>query len=112
MTGFLEPARFNLRTGFNPGGLGDKTDPGTPDAFAGSLAAAIDKTLHDLIQQDTGKDPYPLDGNSPDTRARRALCVAIAQGVLQHLHDNVAAGLTVVDGQGAPCTVTIQLASP
>ncbi|MEV7731562.1 hypothetical protein AB0O75_05490 [Streptomyces sp. NPDC088921] len=98
-------------TGFRPGGLGDRNGTDTPTAFAGSLAAAIDEKLHDLLTQDTGNEPYPMDDNSPDTRARRALFVAVAQAVLDHLRAHAAAGLTVKDVHGAPCTVTVKVES-
>lgn len=72
-------------TGYHPGGMGDKSDTSTPPEFAGSLAAGIEQHLHDYVQADTGNAPFPLTGNSPDDRARRALFVAIARGVIEHL---------------------------
>jgi hypothetical protein len=99
-------------TGFRPGGLGDRNGTGTPAAFTGSLAAAIDEKLHDLLKQDTGKAPHPLRGSSPDTRAGQALFVAVAQAVLEHLRAHAAAGLTVKDPHGARCAVTVEVESP
>ncbi|MFJ1708991.1 hypothetical protein [Kitasatospora sp. NPDC088346] len=94
-------------TAFRAGALGPKGGTGTPAEFAGSLAAAIERALHDLVQTETGSAPFPLDGNGPDARARRALFVAVSQAVLGHLHDHAADGLKVVDRLGRPCTVTI-----
>ena len=72
-------------TGYYPGGMGDKSEKGVPAEFAGSLAADIEQLLHDYIQADTGTAPFALTGNSPDDRARRALIVAVARGVFEHL---------------------------
>lgn len=94
-------------SGFRPGGLGDKGGSTTPPQFAGSLADAIEHQLHDLLKADTGKEPFQLDDNSPDARARRALLVAIARGVVDHLKDHASDGWQIIDGKGFTCRVTV-----
>ncbi|GHE08567.1 hypothetical protein [Streptomyces alanosinicus] len=96
-------------TGFRPGGMGDKGGTDTPAAFAGSLAATIEHKLHDLVRTETGKEPFALDDNSPDARARRALFVAISQAVVEHLHDHASDGLLAWDSAHHPCTVNIRV---
>lgn len=62
--------------------------PGGPDAadFAGSMAEAIEKSLNALLIHD-GKDPLPTT-ETPETRDRRRLFIAIATGVIDHLQAN------------------------
>jgi hypothetical protein len=66
-----------------PGALGAASDPGNPAAFAGSMAAAIESALNALLLAE-GRPALPID-NSAETRDRRMLFVAIAQGVVNHL---------------------------
>jgi hypothetical protein len=64
----------------NPGGP-------EPPEFQNSLAASIEKALNALLLAD-GLDPLPVTNNTEETRHRRRLMVAIAQGVVRHLVDN------------------------
>ena len=54
--------------------------------FDSSLAAEIEKQLNQLLSADGIKE-LPTD-DSPETRDRRRMFVAIARGVIQHLYDN------------------------
>ena len=60
--------------------------PGTLDDFANSMAAEIETQLDALLTAD-GLPGLPMDP-SQETRDRRRLFVAIARGVVQHLHDH------------------------
>lgn len=99
--------------GLRPGNIGSQTASGashvTPAAFAGSLAADIEKRVHDLVQAETGKSPFPLNDNSPDARARRALFVAIAQAVVQHLKAHESDGFTVSTSGTHTHSITINV---
>jgi hypothetical protein len=77
-----------------PGGLGSASDPSTPAAFRGSMAEAIDLAMSRLLQAE-GR-PGLADDNSPETRDRRILFAAIAQGVCAHLREQQSA--FVVEG--------------
>jgi hypothetical protein len=66
-----------------PGGLGAASDPGNPAAFVGSMAEAIESALNALLTAE-GRPALPID-NSAESRDRRMLFVAIAQGVVSHL---------------------------
>ncbi|HEY5955636.1 MAG TPA: hypothetical protein VIV60_03740 [Polyangiaceae bacterium] len=73
-----------------PGGLGDADDPSDfPNAFANSMAKAMEDALNDLLD-DEDKPTLPTD-NSPETRDRRLMFVAIARGIVNHLVANEAA---------------------
>src|SRR5215469_4200049 len=88
-------------TGYHPGAMGDKSDKTEPPEFAGSLAAGIEQHLHDYVLADAGASPFPLTGNSPDDRARRALFVAIARGVIEHLQTYADQAFVItLDGTG------------
>jgi hypothetical protein len=69
------------------GGMGDSGVVGKPLEFAGSLAEAIENALNGLLSQD-GITPFPVDDNSRETRDRRRLFVAIAQGIVNYLDAN------------------------
>jgi len=66
-----------------PGLMGSANDTSTPDAFAHSMAANIEAAFSELLQ-DAGL-PALTDDNSKESRDRRRLFVAIAQGVVRHL---------------------------
>jgi hypothetical protein len=57
-----------------------------PSDFPGSMAQAIEQSLNALLIHD-GKDPLPT-AETPETRDRRRLFIAIAQGVIDHLQAN------------------------
>lgn len=63
---------------------------------AGSMSAAIEAAINQLVPVAAGEDPI----------ARRKLALAIARGVLGHLRDN-AASLTVTIPQYASGVTTI-----
>ena len=66
-----------------PGGLGSAAVIGTPSEFAGSMAQAMETALNDLLSEE-GRPQVPTD-NSAETRDRRTMFLAIAQGVVNHL---------------------------
>lgn len=57
-----------------------------PTSFADSMAEAIETALNDLLAAE-GKPTVPTD-DSPETRDRRILFVAISRGVINHLVNN------------------------
>lgn len=71
-----------------PGGLGSPTETEKPSEFAGSMAEAIENALLALLPADR---KFATNVNTPEARDRRALFVAIAQGVVKHLKENAAA---------------------
>ena len=71
------------------GGMGSIADGEPPPAYANSMAHEIEKQLNQLLANDF-LPPLPMD-NSPETRDRRRLFVAIARGVVKHLKDNASA---------------------
>ncbi len=66
-----------------PGNLGDPSDGAIPPAFADSMAAAMESALNVLLTSE-GHDPVPVD-NTPESRDRRTMFIAIAQGIVSHL---------------------------
>ena len=78
-----------------------------PSEFQNSLAESIEKALNALLQAD-GFDPLPVDNNTEETRHRRRLLVAIAQGVVRHLVDNAAA-FQIFDAANQPTGETIHI---
>jgi hypothetical protein len=73
-----------------PGEMGSPDDETTtPPEFKGSMAAAIENALNTILIGE-GKDALS-DDNTPDTRDRRMLFVAIAQGVVRHLSNHLGA---------------------
>jgi hypothetical protein len=66
-----------------PGQMGSPAAIGTPAEFANSMAAEIEAAFSELLQ-DAGLPPL-ADDNSKESRDRRRLFVAIAQGVVRHL---------------------------
>jgi hypothetical protein len=66
-----------------PGGLGSASTPYTPSAFQNSMAQEIEKAMNSLLQRE-GK-PTLADDNAPETRDRRLMFAAIAEGVCEHL---------------------------
>lgn len=76
------------------GGLGGKGASGIPDRFRNSMAQAIENALNDLRLAE-GQDALST-ANTTETRDRRMLFVAIAQGVVNHLVEN-GASFRIVD---------------
>jgi hypothetical protein len=68
-----------------PGGMGSLANGEPPPAYADSMAQEIEKQLNQLLVDDL-LPPLLMD-NSPETRDRRRLFVAIARGVVKHLND-------------------------
>ena len=66
-----------------PGLMGSPSAPSTPAEFANSMAANIEAAFSDLLE-DAGL-PALVNDNSKESRDRRRLFVAIAQGVVRHL---------------------------
>ena len=67
--------------------MGDKLKPGgqAPN-FAGSMAAAMEEALNKLLEAEDR--PTVPDDDSAETRDRRILFLAIAQGIVSHLVAN------------------------
>ena len=78
--------------------MGDALIPGkqAPD-FAGSMAAAMESALNNLLVG-VGREPVPTN-NSDETRDRRVMFLAIAQGIVNHLVANQDA-FTIVNNDG------------
>jgi hypothetical protein len=77
--------------GLRPGSMGAPDPTGgpagpKPPEFAGSLAESIENAFNALLVTD-GMDPLPVDNNLPETRDRRRLFVAIAQGLTNYLDE-------------------------
>ena len=85
-----------------PGGMGDINLE-----FPNSLAESIEKALNALLLAD-GFERLPVDNNTEETRHRRRLLVAIAQGVVRHLVDNADA-FQIVDAANNPTGEKIQI---
>ncbi|HEV2387303.1 MAG TPA: hypothetical protein VGS20_08615 [Candidatus Acidoferrales bacterium] len=81
-----------MGSALKPGGMGDKNadQNAMPSDFAGSMAAAMEAALNDLLSAD-GMKTFAVDTNAQEARDRRRLFVAIAQGIVHHLDQNVAA---------------------
>jgi hypothetical protein len=88
-----------------PGALGDPTATGKPAAFAGSMADAIETAMHDLLPPEQQFDP---NDNSKESRDRRILFVAIAQGVVSYLNAHADAFI-VTHTTGAAVTHSVDL---
>jgi hypothetical protein len=88
-----------------PGGPGSPVNPDvTPPEFVGSMAQAIETALNNLLP---GEDrPQVPTDNSPETRDRRTMFLAIAQGIVNHLVENQAA-FEIQDNLGNPLPVKI-----
>lgn len=71
-----------------PGQLGDASVVGKPAVFANSMAEAIEDELNKLLPAER---KFTTNDNSPDTRDRRMIFVAIARGVVDHLSKNAEA---------------------
>jgi len=73
--------------------------------YAGSMAEQIEIQLNALLGLD-GLPALPGDADDREVRDRRRLFVAIARGVVKHLHDNrTAIDIRVPDGEGGTVTV-------
>jgi hypothetical protein len=91
-----------------PGGMGPQTpETGKPADFTNSMAEAMETALNDLLAAD-GKDTFTTDDNSPDTRDRRRLFVAIARGMVEHLSENQGAFVIKYTGNPTEENVVIQ----
>jgi len=66
-----------------PGGLGSPAAQETPQAFRSSMAEEIEKAFNSLLQRE-GRPTFS-DDNTAESRDRRLLFAAIAQGVCEHL---------------------------
>jgi hypothetical protein len=75
-----------LKPGALPVDIGGGVFDNSP--YNGSLAAQIETELNSLLAAD-GLQTLPLD-NTQETRDRRRLFVAIARGMIRHLHDQQA----------------------
>jgi hypothetical protein len=87
-----------------PGGLGSASAPSTPSAFQNSMAQEIERAMNSLLQRE-GK-PTLADDNTPETRDRRLMFAAIAQGVCEHLQKEQSA-LVVKGVAGATIEVAV-----
>lgn len=73
------------------GNIGPKDDDSAAaSAFANSMAKKMEEELSVLLFGE-GRAELDLEDNSPETRDRRVLFVAIAKGVVKHLFENQAA---------------------
>jgi hypothetical protein len=89
------------------GGLGDATDlDPIPDAFAGSMAAAMEEALNSFLS-DEEKPTVPVD-NSAESRDRRIMFLAIAKGIVDHLVANQDA-FKIKDSLGNPTSLRIKI---
>lgn len=75
------------------GGMGhhttDRVDA-KPEAFRDSMAEAIEDAVWQLLSDErdwVGGQPFEKEDNSRETRDRRLIFVAIAQGVVNHLEE-------------------------
>ena len=89
-----------------PGAMGLPTDPEPPSAYANSMAAEIEAQLNALLIAD-GLPTLPMD-NSPESRDRRRLFVAIARGVVKHFDDKRLA-IDVVRSDGTVISPTFDI---
>jgi hypothetical protein len=93
------------------GGLGPNLpDDVKPAAFSASMAEAIEDALNTLLVGE-GRDSLLTNDNSAETRDRRLLFCAIAQGVVNYLHDNDDAFRVnlVFDGTGHVTSASIEI---
>lgn len=88
------------------GGLGSPSDPAVPAAFANSMAAAMESAINALLSAE-GHAEVAVD-NSPESRDRRILFLAIAQGVVNHLADNQDA-FRIRNSNGDPVGLHIEI---
>jgi hypothetical protein len=78
--------------------MGDRLIPGAQvPGFANSMAAAMESALNTLLDG-VDRPRVPTD-NSDETRDRRVMFLAIAQGIVNHLVANQDA-FTIVDDDG------------
>jgi hypothetical protein len=89
-----------------PGGLGSPAEGAIPPAFADSMAAAMETALNSILAGE-GKDKVPVD-NTPESRDRRTMFAAIAQGIVNHLVQNQAA-FVIKDTLGNPVALHIDI---
>lgn len=88
-----------------PGRMGPETpDNVTPGDFAGSMAAAMEQALNDLLIAD-GLPELEMNDNSRETRDRRRLFVAIARGVVRHLAEQSSAVKVAVPDVPGPTRI-------
>jgi hypothetical protein len=89
------------------GGLGDDGDlDPVPDAFAGSMAAAMEEALNFFLSGES-KPTVPVD-NSAESRDRRIMFLAIAKGIVDHLVTNQDA-FKIEDSLGNPTNLQIKI---
>jgi hypothetical protein len=87
-----------------PGGLGSAGAPTTPDAFRASMAEEIEKAMNSLLERE-GR-PTLADDNTTETRDRRLMFAAIAQGVCEHLQKQQSA-FKVIGVPGATIEIAV-----
>lgn len=75
-----------MGTELKAGNLTSSTNVDDP-AFVNSMAQEIESALNTLMTND-GLPPLSIDPSDKSVRDRRRLIVAIARGVVKHLHDN------------------------
>lgn len=61
--------------------------PGSNQGFPSSMADAMERAFNQLLHND-GKAEFPIDSSQDETKDRRRLFSAIAQGVVAYLRDN------------------------
>jgi hypothetical protein len=72
--------------------------------FSNSLAQMIEEELDDLLDLD-GLPPLPKTSTDTEVRARRRFIIAIARGVVRHLHENPDAFVVTVSGSTHQVTI-------
>ena len=100
--------------------MGDALNPGNiqlppelgrqiPADFEATMASAIENALVELLQQD-GMNSFAVETNSRESRDRRQLLIAIAQGVIRHLVDNTDAfQVTGTDSNGGKISASLSI---
>ena len=81
-------------------------DPPTDSGFTSSMAEAMETALNALLSRE-GKPTVPVD-NSAESRDRRIMFLAIAQGIVNHLVGNQAA-FRVKDSNNDPTSLKIEI---
>ncbi len=69
------------------GGLGGSNNP---SEYVNSLALEMEEALNDILVAE-GREPIDTNNNDRETRDRRILFLAIAQGIVRHMKANQSA---------------------
>ena len=88
------------------GGMGKPSEIGVPANFANSMADYIERAYWHCLDNDR-KDTFDTSGNRDGDRDRRRIFVAIAQGVVQYLHDHQ--GAFRVTGTALPVDIAVAI---